>query len=136
MRNKLIWLIAIGLFFIFVKSTFLSHSSDCNQRAKLVKEELSLLQSCATDEDCTGIIPNCPFGCFMAIRKDKRDEAFTILGRYTEACLMICPDRPKDIRPAVCVNNRCSEFHLWWRPIFLHLNDPDTFQSQPANYLP
>ena len=109
MQAKLLTILGLALFVVFVKYTAFSHSDNCKALELAVEETIAASRQCAVDSDCMVQGFNCPFECFQAVSKQDSNTIISAVGDYNKQCMFNCPACPEaSSSRARCVAGLCS----------------------------
>ena len=68
-----------------------------------ISEKLGESRFCSSKNDCISIGSKCPFGCGLAVRKERANEIQRIVENYESDCTYKC----KAVKDVDCFENRC-----------------------------
>ncbi len=68
-----------------------------------ISEKLSSAKACSSKNDCISIGSKCPFGCGLAVRKDRANEIQRIVEGYESDCVYKC----RAVAGVDCLQGKC-----------------------------
>ncbi len=69
-----------------------------------IKKKIQEYGACREIGDCEAVESKCPFGCYVAVNKDKVEEMRTALRDYPDECANVCRLQ----KGTVCEDNKCK----------------------------
>jgi len=82
----------------------LNTTVDLQEKRNSIKNQIKQYADCESDADCEVIDSKCPFGCYVAVNRDKLDEIKKNIEEYPNECENSC--RLK--RGTKCEDKKCK----------------------------